>query len=122
VTIDEHIRDVAGLAGFLLALAAFFANAQEGALRELRASPRPTREAATRQLVVDAALAAATLLAFLAGLPLWLEAVRHLHPLAASGGARSIFVLAWLLVLALVAWQLALVWRVAALRRRIPPD
>ena len=67
-----------------------------------------------------AALAAVTLLAFLAGLPLWLDAVRHLHPLAASGGVRSIFVVAWLLLLALVAWQLALVWRVAALRRKIP--
>ena len=120
MTVDERIGDVAGLAGFLLALAAFFANSQENALRELRASATPTRREATRQLVVDAALAAVTLLAFLAGLPLWLDAVWHLHPLAASGGVRSIFVVAWLLLLALVAWQLALVWRVAALRRKIP--
>lgn len=118
--LDDRIGDLAGLAGFLLVLAAFFANTQEQALRDLRQSPTPTRAQASRQLAIDAVLAAATFVVFLAGLPLWVDAVRHLHPLAASAGVRTVFVVAWLLLLGLVGWQVALVVRVGRLRRKIP--
>jgi hypothetical protein len=120
VTLDDRIGDLAALAGFLLVLAAFFAQVQATALRDLRQSATPTRREATRQLAVDVALGLATLVVFLAGLPLWLDAVRHLHPLAASAGVRTVFVVAWLLLLGLAAWQAALAVRVARLRAKIP--
>jgi len=120
VTLDDRIGDLTGLAGFLLALAAFFANAQERALRDLRTSPTPRRTEASRQLMVDASLAVATFVIFLAGLPLWFDAVRHLHPLASSAGVRTVFVVAWLLLLGLVLWLTALAARVWRLRAKIP--
>ena len=120
MTLDDRIGDLTGLAGFLLALAAFFANAQSRALRDLRRSATPTRAEASRQLAVDAALAVATFVVFLAGLPLWIDAVRHLHPLAASAGVRSVFVVTWVLLLGLVAWLAALATRVARLCAKIP--
>jgi hypothetical protein len=56
---------------------------------------------------------------FIAGLPLAVRALRGLHPLAEGGPLRAVFVLAWVLVAALVVWQVRLA--IDAARLRPPP-
>jgi sterol desaturase/sphingolipid hydroxylase (fatty acid hydroxylase superfamily) len=119
VRLTDEIGAFAGLVGLLLALATLLTAQRSTALDRLHASPRPTVGEATREALLDGGLAVVTGLVFLAGLPLWARAAKHLHPLASDGALRSVFMLSWILLLALIAWQLILARSAWRLRVRI---
>ena len=120
MSLNDEIGDLAGLVGLLLALVTLLTANRSTALDRLRASATPTRERATTEAALDAGLALVTLLVFLAGLPLWLRTLEALHPLGHGGSVRSVFVVAWALVVPLVLWQVNLARAAWRLRRRIP--
>lgn len=118
--LNERIGELAGLVGLLLALVTLLTANRAAVLRELRESPDPRRAAVRREMLFALGLAAVTALVFLAGLPLLVDAVRELHPLSDAGPVRSAFVLAWLLLLPLIGWQLTLARDARRFERRIP--
>ena len=120
MTLNEEIAQFGGLVGVLLALATLFTSAQAASLDRLREAATPTRERAWREVVLDGALAAVTALLVLAGLPLWVDAASDLRPLADGGPLRSVFVVTWVALVALVAWQVALARAAWQLKERIP--
>jgi hypothetical protein len=120
VRLNAEIGDFGTLVGLLLALDTLLTANRSAALDRLRASATPTKDRAARESALDAALGIVTALVLLAGLPLWVRAVEHLHPLAHGGALRSVFVLAWLLLVPLVWWQVDLARTAWQLRARIP--
>jgi hypothetical protein len=119
VSLEDEIGQFGSLVGLLLALATLLTANRASRLAELERAPDFSGGDRARELVLDALLAAVTALVFLGGLPLAVRALRDLHPLAEGGPLRSVFVLAWALLVGLVAWQAGLVLR--ALRLRPPP-
>jgi hypothetical protein len=119
MTVTDEIGDFGGLVSLLLALATLLTANRAGALAALARAPRFDRLDKWREFALVAGLAVVTALVFLAGLPLAVRAGRELHPLAEGGPLRSVFLLAWLLVAGLVAWQVRLA--VDAMRLRPPP-
>ncbi len=120
MSLNDEIGSFGGLVGLALALATLFTSWQASALNRLRGEPTPTRGEAWREVAIDAALATATTLVFLAGLPLWVDSVRELHPLADGGPLRSVFVIVWILLVGLIAWQVALVAGAWRFKQRVP--
>ncbi len=118
--VNDEIGDLASLVGLLLALVTLLTANRAAALDRLRKSPRPTRSEAAWEIALDAGLAVVTALVFLAGLPLWLRAIDSLHPLQQGGAVRSVFVVAWALVVPLVVWQGNLARSAWILRSKIP--
>ena len=119
MTLTDEIGQFGGLVGLLLALATLLTANRARAIEALSAAPRFGRADKWREAALATGLAAVTALVFLAGLPLALRAVRDLHPLAEGGPIRSVFALAWLLLLFLVGWQVRLA--IDATRLRPPP-
>ena len=119
MTLTDEIGQFGALVGLLLALATVLTANRAGAVQALGKAPRFDRVDKWREVALVGGLAVVTALVFLAGLPLALRALRGLHPLAEGGPLRSVFVLAWLLLLGLVAWQLRLA--LSAARLRPPP-
>ena len=103
--LSQEIGDFGGLVGLLLALATLLTANRASALERLRDAADVTGAAKSREIALDASLAVVTGLVWLAGLPLALRAAHHLHPLAHGGPLRSVFLLAWVLLLGLVIWQ-----------------
>ena len=120
MSLDNEIGDLAGLVGLLLVLDTLLTANRSTALDRLRASPTPTKQDAAELAALAASLGVVTLLVFLAGLPLWVRTVGDLHPLRHGGSVRSVFVLAWTLIVPLVVWQANLARGAWVLRRRIP--
>jgi len=108
MTLNERIGDFGGLVGLVLALLTLLTANRAASLAELRKAARIDSPAALREMWFDALLAVVTCLLLLAGLPLWIDAVRDLHPLRAEGPLRSVFVLTWVLLLPLIGWQVML--------------
>jgi len=111
VKVASEIRDFSSLVGLVLALATLLTANRAAAFDVIRRSSHPRRRDLDREIAMNAGLAVVTGLLLLAGLPLWIWAVRALHPLAHGGPLRSAFALTWVLLCALVAWQLSLTRR-----------
>jgi uncharacterized membrane protein len=120
MSVNDEIGDLASLVGLLLALVTLLTANRSAALDRLRKSPHPTRTEAAWEFALDAGLAVVTALVFLAGLPLWLRTIDSFHPLQDGGAVRSVFVIAWALVVPLVVWQANLARSAWTLRRKIP--
>jgi hypothetical protein len=119
--LDGEIGDFGGLVGLLLALATLLTANRATALADLKTSANAFREDASREVLLDLSLALVTALVVLAGVPLWLRAVHHLHPRAEGGPLRGVFALTWILLLGLVAWQLSLVQGARQLKGKLSP-
>ena len=119
MTLPDEIGSFGGLVALLLALAALLTANRASALDALSKRADVDAGDKLREFLLDAALALVTLLVFLSGLPLAVRALKGLHPLAHGGPLRSVFVLSWVLVGALIAWQLRLA--VDAARLKLPP-
>lgn len=120
MTLNERIGALAGLVGLLLALVTLLTANRATVLSELRASADPQRRDVRRESLFALGLALVTTLVFVAGLPLLVDAVRDLHPLGDDGPVRSVFVIAWLLLLPLIGWQLSLARDARRFEARIP--
>jgi hypothetical protein len=118
VSPTDEIGDLGALVGLLLALVTLFTANRATAIRTLKAAPDLTDRERVREIWLNASLAAVTFLVFLAGLPLVVRALNELHPLAHGGPVRSVFILVWLLLIGLIAWQVSLV---LAARKLQPP-
>jgi|SRR5882724_4916376 len=114
--LSQEIGDFGSLVGLLLALATLLTANRASALDRLRQAADVTGGAKWREIALDATLAVVTGLVWLAGLPLAFRAAHHLHPLAHGGPLRSVFVLAWVLLLGLVVWQGSLLLSASQLR------
>lgn len=114
--LEDRIEDAAVLTAIVLVLLPVFTATRESTLIALRSDPEVTKADATRQIVLTGAVALFTLVTFLAGLPLWLDVLGELSPTSPSGVARSLFAIAWLLLLGLLWWQGSLICRACKLR------
>jgi hypothetical protein len=119
VIFANEIGDFGGLVGFLLALATLLTANRANALADLEKAPDFDRRDKVREVLLDSGLAVITALVFLAGVPLAIRAARGLHPLAHGGPLRSVFILTWALLVALIAWQSSVAWRASKLT--VPP-
>ena len=119
MTLVEEIASFGGLVGLLLVLATLLTANRAAAVAALERAPDLTPAEKWREAALVGALAVVTALVFLAGVPLALRALDDLRPLADGGPLRLVFVLAWVLLLALVAWQVRLA--VTAARLKLPP-
>jgi hypothetical protein len=117
--LDKRITDFATLTGLVLVLLTLFTGQRATTLRELPTNPKAKKVEATQEMVIDAVLALATTLLFLAGLPAFLEAIERFHPLAFSGPLRGAFAITWLLLLGLIVWQLVLFERARKLKPKL---
>lgn len=114
--LDRRITDFASLTGLVLVLLTLFTGQRATTLRELAISPKAKKVEAKQEMVLDAVLAIATGLLFLAGLPVFVETVEHLHSLAFSGPLRGAFLITWLLLPGLIVWQVVLFRRAEKLK------
>ena len=111
MSLQQEVGDFGALVGLLLALATLLTANRSTALNDLKRAPDVTSEARWREIVLDAGLAVVTTLVWLGGLPLASRAARSIHPLAEGGPLLSVFVLSWVLLLGLIAWQVSLTAR-----------
>ncbi|SRR6266581_4038695 len=114
MSLNDRIGALANLVGLILALITLLTANRASQLATLQASATAEPSSARNEFLLDLGLAAITTTVLLAGLPLWLDAVSALHPLGAGGPVRSVFSLAWVLLVPLVAWQSSLgvqAWR-----------
>jgi hypothetical protein len=118
MSLSGEIGDFGSLVGLLLALTTLLTANRASALAELNKAADLDRGDKWREVVLDAGLALITTLVFLAGLPLAVRAAHGLHPLAHGGQLRSVFVLVWVLLVALVLWQVRLA--IAAAQLKLP--
>jgi len=118
--LDSRITDFASLVGLVLVLLTLFTGQRASTLRELTHSADAKRADGVQELILDVVLVIVTLLLFLAGLPIAIDAVGHLHPLAFSGPLRGAFVITWVLLPGLFLWQGVLAVKVARLLPKLP--
>jgi hypothetical protein len=117
--LENRIEDAAVLVALVLVLLPVFTATRESTLIALRSDAEAEESDATRQIVLTGSVAFFTLITFLAGLPLWLDVLCELSPTSASGASRSLFALAWLLLLGLLWWQGSLICRACELRSKL---
>ena len=117
MSIDKHIEDAALLGSLALIILPIFTTTRETALIALGDSAKGTESDGRRQKRVIWGLVAFTAVVFLAGLPLWVEAITNLSPFSADEVARSLFVVTWLLLLLVIGWQVSLACKA---RKMIP--
>jgi hypothetical protein len=118
--VNKDISDFGALVGLLLALATLLTANRSSALTYLeKSAPRVKQSDRQREIILNLALCIVTFLAWLGGLPLAVRAVGHLHPLNSQGPLRSVFIMTWVLLLGLMAWQASLVVR--AFRLQLSP-
>lgn len=108
MNLSQEISDFGTLVGLLLTLATLLTANRASALAALYSASDLTSSAKRREIALNALLAVFTTLVWLGGLPLAIRAARQLHPLASGGPLRSVFVLAWVLLLGLIGWQVSL--------------
>ena len=120
MSLNGEIGDFAGLVGLLLALATLLTANRSSTLDTIKKSASPERADVIREIVLDSGLAFVTALVLAAGIPLWIRAVRDLHPLAHGGPLRSVFTLSWILLVCLVGWQINLVRSGSAFLEKVP--
>lgn len=109
--VATRVNDFGALVGLVLVFITLFTNQRDATLRGLPANPKATKADATSETWLLLALAAVTLLLFLAGLPVVVEAATGWTPRAFAGPLRAALVLSWVLLLGLLAWQIALARR-----------
>jgi protein-S-isoprenylcysteine O-methyltransferase Ste14 len=114
--LEDRLADAAVLVAIVLVLLPVFTATRESTLIALRVDPNLKKADATRQIVLTGAVGLFTLVTFLAGLPLWLDVLCALSPTSAAGVTRSLFAIAWLLLLGLLWWQGSLICRACKLR------
>jgi hypothetical protein len=119
MSLNDRIGALANLVGLILALITLLTANRASQLATLQASATAEPSSAQNEFLLDLGLGAVTTTVLLAGLPLWLEAVRALHPLGAGGPVRSVFSLAWILLVPLVAWQSSLGTQAWKLKQRL---
>jgi hypothetical protein len=112
MSLDERITNYATLIALVLVLLTLFTSQRASKLNEIKTDADRTEGQATQEMLLDAVIALATLLLFATGLPLLLDAIKHLHPFGHSGPLRGGFTITWLLLVVLVIWQ-ALLWNAA---------
>lgn len=117
--LENQIEDAAVLVTLVLVLLPVFTATRESTLIALRGDPEVKKADATRQIVLTTAVGLFTLVTFLAGLPLWLDVLGELSPTSSSGVTRSLFAIAWLLLLGLLWWQGSLICRACKLRNEV---
>jgi len=115
----KEISDFGTLVGLLLTLATLLTANRASALAALYSAADLTSSARWREVALDALLSVFTTLVWLGGLPLAIHAAAQLHPLGPGGPLRSVFVLAWVLLLGLIGWQVSLTRK--AWKLRPPP-
>ena len=114
--LTQEIGSFGSLVGLLLTLATLLTANRAHALAELKQAPNITVTDKFREVTLDASLGVVTALVWLGGLPLAISAATGLHPLASGGPLRSVFVLAWVLLLGLVGWQATLAFKACKLK------
>jgi hypothetical protein len=117
--LTHQISDFGALVGLLLALATLLTANRATAVTALYKRADLTSSAKLREVALNALLGTVTLLVWLAGLPLAVDAATNLRPLAHGGPLRSVFVLTWVLLLGLIGWQATLTAKAA--RVTLPP-
>jgi hypothetical protein len=106
-SLNERIGDFGGLVGIVLVLATLFTQQRNEKRRQLIAG-RPTEGDWAVEIFLNVVLAVATIGLFAAGLPLVIDGVKGLDPLADTGPLRGAFAIVWVLLIALIAWQIVL--------------
>lgn len=119
MSLNERIGDLAGLVGLILALITLLTANRNSTLTDLRKSASPKVTDALREMLLDASLVLVTSLVFLAGFPLWIDTIKVLHPLSSAGPVRSVFALAWLLLVPLIVWQARLSYSARKLKAQL---
>jgi hypothetical protein len=120
VTLDSRITEFATLVALIFVLITLFTGQRAAAIVALRAGARTTRSDVITELFLDTGLALATVLLFLIGVPLFLEAIRALHPLRNSGPLRGGFIVTWLMLLGVIVWQLRTICLACEVLRKFP--
>jgi hypothetical protein len=115
--LNERISDLGNLIGLVLVLLPLFTSQRASALRTLRRDPR--RDEAFTELLVTCVLLVLTGLLIAAGIRLWWDTAWNLHPGGQDGAVRSVFIIALLLLVGLLAWQVKLVSDSVALSRKL---
>lgn len=106
-TLNERIGDFGGLVGIVLVLATLFTQQRSEKRRELIVNS-PTEGDWVVEIFLNVVLAVATICLFAAGLPLVIDSVKGLDPVADTGPLRGAFAIVWVLLIALIAWQVVL--------------
>ena len=107
MNLDQRITEYATLIALVLVLFTLFTSQRASTLNGLDAAS--TKEPEAKQEVwLDGLLALVTFILFVTGVPLLVDSIKKLHPLAESGPLRGGFTITWLLLIALVFWQLQL--------------
>jgi hypothetical protein len=114
--LESRLESAAVLAAVVLVLLPIFTATRESTLIALRRDPKVTKADVTRLIVLTGAVGLITLVTFLAGLPLLLDDFGELSPGSSAGAPRSLFAIAWLLLLGLLWWQGSLICRACELR------
>lgn len=117
MSLDTQITDYATLIALVLVLLTLFTSQRANRLEAVTNDPDRTEGQATNEIWLDGVLAAVTALLFATGLPLLVESIEDLHPLGDSGPLRGGFTITWLLLVALIIWQVQL-WRGARQLRK----
>jgi hypothetical protein len=107
--LTSAISDFSTLVGLVLVLITLFTQQRHDKLRQRRAEPTTVAEAVT-EVFLDVTILAATTAIFVFGLRLWWDAVTQMHPFrSGADAAQGVYVVAWILLVGLMIWQLILV-------------
>jgi hypothetical protein len=108
VMLEERIRAFAALVSLLLVLLTLFTAQRATAIDRLWGPADHLHP--LRETLLSLALAVTTIIVFILGLRLWVDAADHFS-LWARRPVISAYVATWLLLVPLIVWQLSLFWR-----------
>lgn len=106
--LEERIRGFAELVSLLLVLLTLFTAQRATAVDRLWGAADDVHP--LRETLLSLTLAITTIVVFVLGLRLWLDATGHFS-LWARRPLVSAYVATWLLLVPLIGWQLSLFWR-----------
>jgi hypothetical protein len=112
MSLDQRITEYATLIALVLVLLTLFTSQRASRLEAITNDPDKTEDQAKKEKWLDGVIIVVTALLFATGLPLLIESIEHFHPRADSGPLRGGFSITWLLLIALIIWQVQL-WRAA---------
>jgi sterol desaturase/sphingolipid hydroxylase (fatty acid hydroxylase superfamily) len=118
-TLDGRITDYATLVALVLVLLTLFTSQRANTLTALERDTEVTQKQSFQEMVLDGVLGLVTLVLFATGLPLLWDAVTSYHPTGHSGPLRGGFTITWLLLIALVVWQVLLFRRAKTLQDKV---
>jgi hypothetical protein len=123
MTLGDRITDFATLVALVLVLLTLFTSQRATKLGVLNRPDTKLAEA-WQEVFLDTSIAIVTMILFATGLPLAFEAVEKLHPLSDSGPLQGAFAITWLMLIGLLAWQVALAvgaWKLRAAIKKNEP-